>query len=176
MATPWLLLAFSVVTIWATVAYFSLEKEHQDALMQRTSQLQLLQTQLDEQQLAEDVLADGLDVALFICDHKAGIQFANRRAVEMFRVTGPIGRSILAATLSTDLEHLVIDVAEFHEPREAELTFKFPVERVGLAKAWPHRDLRRVFLSIYETTELRRLERIRQALLWPTYRTSSVRQ
>jgi two-component system phosphate regulon sensor histidine kinase PhoR len=42
------------------------------------------------------------------------------------------------------------------------LTFKFPEERVGLAKAWPHRDGRRVFLSIYETTELRRLERIRQ--------------
>jgi two-component system phosphate regulon sensor histidine kinase PhoR len=42
------------------------------------------------------------------------------------------------------------------------MTFQFPEERVGLAKAWPHRDRRRVFLSIYETTELRRLERIRQ--------------
>ena len=159
---PWLLLGFGALTLWATTAAIALDRERQDELMRRKSQIDLLQVQLSEQQSAEDVLADGLDVALFICDLRAGIQFANRRAVDMFRVTGPIGRSILAATLSPDLEHLVIDVGQSHEAQQAELVFKFPQERVGLAKAWPHRDGRRIFLSIYETTELRRLERIRQ--------------
>ena len=159
---PWLLFGFAALTLWAASAAIALDRERQDALVQRKSQIDLLQVQLHEQQSAEDVLADGLDVALFICDLRAGIQFANRRAVEMFRVAGPIGRSILAATLSPDLEHLVIDVGQLQEAMQAELVFKFPEERVGLAKAWPHRDGRRIFLSIYETTELRRLERIRQ--------------
>ncbi|MHB8637871.1 MAG: sensor histidine kinase [Fimbriimonadaceae bacterium] len=159
---PWLLVGFGALAVWATTSAIALERERQDKLMQRKSQIDLLQVQLSEQQSAEDVLADGLDVALFICDLRAGIQFANRRAVDMFRVSGPVGRSILAATLSPDLERLVIDVGQLQEARQAELVFKFPEERVGLAKAWPHRDGRRIFLSIYETTELRRLERIRQ--------------
>ena len=159
---PWLLIGFVALTVWATSAALALDRERQEQLIQRKSHIDLLEVQLSEQQSAEDVLADGLDIALFICDLRAGIQFANRRAVDMFRVAGPIGRSILAATLSPDLEHLVIEVGQMQEAREAELFFKFPEERVGLAKAWPHLDGRRIFLSIYETTELRRLERIRQ--------------
>lgn len=159
---PWMLVGFGVLSFWAATLAISSDRDRQEELVQRKSQIDLLQVQLSEQQSAEDVLADGLDVALFICDLRAGIQFANRRAVDMFRVTGPIGRSILAATLTPDLEKLVIDVGEQQEAKSAELAFKFPEERVGLAKAWPHRDGRRIFLSIYETTELRRLERIRQ--------------
>ncbi|MGV3618272.1 MAG: sensor histidine kinase [Fimbriimonas sp.] len=133
-----------------------------DVLEQRESRHELLQAQLEQQRRAVDELADGLDVAIFICDARAVIAYANRRACELFRLQSSVGRSILAVTLSYELEQLVIESAQSGDERNAELTFVYPDERVGLAKAWcPHPDQNRVFLSVYEITELRRLERVR---------------
>ncbi len=123
----------------------------------------LLESQIEQQQRSIDALADGLDVAIFICDLRGLILYANRRAVEMFRFESPLGRSILAITLSYDLEQLVLDAARLQSVRDAELTFSYPDDRVGVAKAWvPDEDGRRVFVSVFEITSLRRLERIRQ--------------
>lgn len=134
-----------------------------DVLHQRESRSELLQAQLEQQRRAVDELADGLDVAIFICDSRAVIAYANRRACELFRLNNPVNRSILAVTLSYELEQLVIDAVQKGEERNAELTFAYPDERVGQAKAWsPNRGDNRVFLSVYEITELRRLERVRQ--------------
>jgi two-component system, OmpR family, phosphate regulon sensor histidine kinase PhoR len=124
---------------------------------------ELARSQLDRQRSAVDSLADGLEVAIFICDGRAGILYANRRAMEMFRFDDPVGRSVLAMTLSYDLEQLVMEAFRQRQPQHAEMTFAYPSERVGLAKAWPSDDnVERVFLSIYEITDLRRLERVRQ--------------
>lgn len=134
-----------------------------DVLRQRESRSELLQAQLEQQRRSVDELADGLDVAIFICDSRAVIAYANRRASELFRLNNPVNRSILAVTLSYELEQLVIETAQKGEEQNAELTFAYPDERVGLAKAWsPHPGESRVFLSVYEITELRRLERVRQ--------------
>jgi two-component system, OmpR family, phosphate regulon sensor histidine kinase PhoR len=137
--------------------------EHEAALEQRESQAERMRLQLDQQQAAVDNLADGLDVALFICDAKATILYANRRATELFRFEQPLGRTILAVTLAYDLERLVIVAGATGEAQSAELLFTYPEEKVGIAKAWPSRDeTDRLFLSIYEITDLRRLERVRR--------------
>ncbi len=127
------------------------------------SEKDLLLAQLVQQRTAVDSLADGLDVAIFICDAKANILYANRRASSLFKFAQPAGKSILAVTLSYDLEQLVLGVSRTGESKNAEMVFPYPEERVGIAESWTAPDNQnRAFLSVYEITDLRRLERIRQ--------------
>ncbi len=127
------------------------------------AQSELLQSQLEAQQRAVDNLADGLEVALFICDSRGQIVYANRRASELFDFRDPRGRPVLAVTLSHDLERIALDAQRTEQPQRSELSFSFPKERVGLVKAWVNpEDPGKVFLSVYDITDLRRLERIRQ--------------
>lgn len=132
-------------------------------LVRHLSEMELLQGQLEQQSRSVDALADGLEVAVFMCDSKANVLYANRRAKELFSFENPIGRTLLAITLSYDLEQLVMGALSEKETRRAEVSFTYPDERMGLATAWvADDDGRRAFLSIYEITDLRRLERVRQ--------------
>lgn len=109
-----------------------------------------------------DALADGLEVAIFVCDVRGTVQFANRAALDMFRFENPTGRSILAMSLSPDLEQLVFSAAN-GEASRSELSFSYPTERVALAQAWlDASDSSRVFVTVFDLTDLRRLERVRQ--------------
>jgi two-component system phosphate regulon sensor histidine kinase PhoR len=122
----------------------------------------LLRADIHEQNQAIDSFADGLDVAILICDLKGNVQYANKRSCEMFRFEQPVGRSILAITLSYDLEQLVREVVSTKNPQSKEVVFPPPDDRVAIAKAWIGHDGQRVFLSVFEVTNLRRLERVRQ--------------
>jgi two-component system phosphate regulon sensor histidine kinase PhoR len=66
-------------------------------------------------------------------------------------------------TLSYDLEQLALEAFRMRASRNAEQQFAYPIDRVGVAKAWPSEaNPEHVFVSIYEITDLRRLERVRQ--------------
>lgn len=136
-------------------------KSHRlDEAAHRT-QIRHLQEKLDRQRLTVDSLADGLELALFLCDGRGHVEYANRRACEIFRIEQPAGKSLLALTLSHELERLVLQSSSEQRDVSAEISFSYPSERVGIAKAW-HNPAGRTFLSIYDVTNLRRLERIRQ--------------
>ena len=138
-------------------------REQFSRLTSGRAQFDLLQSQLEAQQRAVDNLADELEMALFICDYRCQIAYANRRASELFDFQDPIGRPVLAVTLSHDLERIAMEALRTEAAQSSELAFSFPKERVGLVKAWVNpEDPGRVFLSIYDITDLRRLERIRQ--------------
>jgi len=137
-------------------------RDQSEALEQRQSQIELLEAQLEQQRTAVDNLADGLEVALFICDSKADILYANKSAKRLFRVDQPVGRQLLAVTLSPELEQLVVVAGAQKIEQDAELVFASPVDRVGLAKAWPQDDGNRVFLSVHDISDLRHLERVRR--------------
>lgn len=124
--------------------------------------MELVQRELTENRHAVDTLADGLDVAIFICDAKATVLYANRRAMDMFRFEDLQGRSLLAISLSYDLEALVFEVFRTGEPMQAEMNFSYPENRVNVASAWLETSGQRIFLAIYEITDLRRLERVRR--------------
>lgn len=132
------------------------------ALKQHALVMESMQQRLVENRHAIDSLADGLDVAIFLVDPKATVLYANRRAQEMFRFSDPEGRSILAITLSYDLEALVFEVIRAGQAMDAELTFSYPEERVNVASAWEEEGTDRLFLAVYEVTDLRRLERVRR--------------
>lgn len=135
--------------------------ESRNAHERERSRASLLEAKLDSQRNAIDRLAEGLEIAVFLCDPRAAILYANRKAIEMFQFDNPIGRTILAVTLSYDLESIVTSCAATGEKQHAELTFAYPDERTALAEAWKETDGERIFLSLYETTDLRRLERVR---------------
>lgn len=161
-STGWGFLIGATLFVGAGLVLQADSRKHSAALGERQSQLELLEAQVAQQRSAIDTLADGLEVALFICDHKATILYANRRAREIFHFESPAGRTILAVTLSYDLEQLVLKAARTREEHDSEMAFAYPSDRVGLAKAWPQAPGDRVFLSMYDITELRRLERIRR--------------
>jgi two-component system, OmpR family, phosphate regulon sensor histidine kinase PhoR len=123
---------------------------------------QVLEADLRQQKEAVDNLADGLEIAIFICDRKGLIGYANRRAREIFKFENPVGRTILAVTLSYDLESLVLEAFRTGEKQTGEVPFAYPEERTALAEGWLDSGGQRLFLSLYEITDLRRLERIRQ--------------
>jgi len=162
-AFAWTLLLGGLLLAVAGANALTALRTQMEATKRALGDVDIARSQLDRQRTAVDALADGLEVAIFICDGRAGILYANRRAMELFRFDNPVGRSILAITLSYDLEQLVLEAFRIKQAQHAELNFAYPVERVGLAKAWPSDDnAERVFLSIYEITDLRRLERVRQ--------------
>ena len=126
------------------------------------SHIEILEAQLHQQNSVVDQLGDGLEVALFICDAKATILYANRSALDLFGFEAPVGRPLLAVTLSTEMESMLLRAVETQDPQSGELRFTSPVEKVGRVKIWPQRDAPRLFVSVYDITELRRLERIRR--------------
>lgn len=137
-------------------------REQSSALLARQSHVEMLEAQLSQQRNAVDTLADGLDIALFICDDRGTIQYANRPALRLFRFDNPENRNLLAVTLSSELEQLVHRAGHLKEVQQAELTFADPIQLVGFAKAWPEDNGSRVFLSILDISDLRRLERVRR--------------
>lgn len=162
-APAWILLAGGALLAAGGMQTQNSLRAWQDETKKALDEADLARNQLDRQRSAVDSLADGLEIAIFICDSRAGVLYANRGAMEIFRFEDPVGRSILAITLSYDLEKLVLEAFRLRLPQHAELNFSYPSEHVGLAKAWPSDDnAERVFLSIYEITDLRRLERVRQ--------------
>lgn len=83
-------------------------------------------------------------------------------AKTMFRSENLTGRSILAATLAPDLERLINECSQQEPDRAETLLLSYPEERTVVAHAWKSAEEGRVYLSLDDITELRRLERIRQ--------------
>lgn len=163
---PWVM--FGLAVAFGVLAYFSY-----GTLRALTSRAEVasrdtdaMRSEIERQRELVDTLADGLEVAVLICDPKARILYSNERARTFFKVADPVGKSVLAASLNYDLEQLVLEASRQGSAQSAELSFSYPEERVGLAKAWPSNvGSERLFLTIYEVTELRRLERVRQVFV-----------
>jgi two-component system phosphate regulon sensor histidine kinase PhoR len=139
----------------------AIERQTELETAQRADQLEVLIRQNDEYKQTVDALSDGLDVALFVCDARGIVEYANRRGLEFFRASAVRDKSIVSISLNDDLEKLVITAAGQREPTTDELQFRHPVDRIGQVKAW-RSPAGKVFVSIYEITALRRLMRVRQ--------------
>ncbi len=109
-----------------------------------------------------DAFADGLDVAVFILGERAAVSYANRRAREMFGAPRAVGKSLLAITLSPDLEAMVDRASRGEGPQSGEIAVQPPGDRIALAKAWRPVENGPTFASLVEITDLRRLERVRK--------------
>lgn len=132
-----------------------------EAFVER-NHVEALRAELSKRELAVDAMADGLDVAVLICDERALVQFANRAAREAFRIQDWAGRGVLELTLSYDLQELVQKALREGAVHRAELTFRFPEDRTFQAVVWRDvADPARCVVSLTDVTNLRRLERMR---------------
>ncbi len=159
-------LGFGIGTLlfltYAVLSNRALQRAIQESLGAITRS-QLLEYESQRQQTAINALADGLDVAIFVSDPKGEIAFANKMARSLFNFEYPSGRSIIAVTLSYDIERLIVDAGSGVQPQRAELHLSYPEDRVVLVQAWTDDDMpERVFLSVFDVTDLKRLERVRQ--------------
>lgn len=137
------------------------QRRRREGALLRT-RIQELQGQLALQVRAVDSLADGLDVALLICDDRMVLRFVNRAAREMFRLEGPEGRGLIEVTLSHELEQFVQSALAEGGIHRAELPFRYPDERIAMVSAWRDPDLEnRTVITIADITHLRKLERMR---------------
>lgn len=124
--------------------------------------VEALRAELAKRELAVDAMADGLDVAVLICDERATVQFANRAAREAFRIQDGAGRGVLELTLSYDLQELVQKALREGGVHRAELTIRFPEDHTFQVVVWRDvSDPARCVVSLTNVTNLRRLERMR---------------
>lgn len=151
----------ALLLIGGAVVFYLTGREHEEIVSQAEATVVALEGQLERQRNALSILTDGLQTAIFTCDTRPVIVHANRSAIEMFKFDDPAGRTVLAVTLSYELESLLGEVLRTGESRRRELTIGSPQERVVIADAWLEPGAERVFLSLYEITELRHLERVR---------------
>lgn len=163
--TPWPAVLAACLTVVAVIKTFTIVRRMHplaEAAASLRSRVDLLEAELSEQQESVDQLADGIHAAILVCDAERHIIYANRKTRELFRFDNPRGRSLLAVSLSHDLDELVRRALESGERQSAEVLIKDPVEHILHAVAWKAPERRRTFLSLYDITELRRLERVRQ--------------
>ncbi len=122
----------------------------------------LYSQQLDRQKQAIDGFADGLEAGIFVCTTAGEVEYANRSARLMFEFSDPVGRPILAVTLTHTIQTMIRRAVEQGEKQVDELSMRSG-ELVALVQVWQERAVvDRVFVSIYDITKLRRLERVRQ--------------
>ena len=164
-AGSWIWLAIPIAAaVIGLCNFFRREIESIEAdLTRKTEQMDTLGEIARSQKSAVDAFADGLDIGIFVCDDRAQIAYANRFAQLLFGFENPLGRSLLAVTLSVELEQLALNAGDERKVIETEISFSFPKERICLARAWTTNDPpERVYLSLVEITELRRMERVRK--------------
>ena len=162
---PWIWLAIPVAAgVVALSSYFKKEFDALEADLERKKEQNETFAEIARtQKSAVDAFADGLDVGIFVCDERCHIAYANRFAQLLFGFENPMGRSILAVTLSVELEHLALSSLDEKKIIETEITFSFPKERICVARAWvTNEPPKRVYLSLVEITDLRRMERVRK--------------
>ncbi len=159
-----LFVSLTVSVLLALVSIYELidrRNRTTEVLSLREEETSLL-AHLEEQKGAIDALADGLEVAIFIVNGKRAIQFANLKAMDLFKADAPLGKSISAVTLSYDLEETIAKVAQNGQAAELELTFNYPAEMIGQVKIWPKADDEQIFISIIDNSDLVHLRRVRQ--------------
>jgi len=162
-AAPWVAIGLSLALLLFQYRIVVWSRAADNEVKDLEHRVGVLEMQSVEQRHAVDALADGLAVAIFLCNERGIIQFANREARAMFRFDDVTGRSVLEVTFSPDLETLVFDALRSGATKNAEVLLNHPVERTVRAQAWPEsRQADRAFLSLYDITDLRRLERARR--------------
>lgn len=120
-----------------------------------------LEAEITQNRDSVDELADGLDVMIFVTDTRGRVLYANNRAVETFRFDDPEGQSLSSITLSPQIAELVAEVAENGTVHRKEVKLHHPEELSAIVRGWKSSIGDRVFVTLYDITTVRRLERVR---------------
>lgn len=144
------------------LSYQAVESARNDLQAAETENARLTR-EVNRHRDALDDLAEGLEILVFLLDTNLKVLYANRRATEAFRFPEPRGQSLLGVTLANDLVEQIQNLRDNDQAVSAELVLRHPEERTYQVHAWPESSGRdRIFLSLYDITDLRYLERVRR--------------
>jgi two-component system phosphate regulon sensor histidine kinase PhoR len=159
----WLVGAFLGAAVLGVAKIMVDRHRAQDDLQLASTRSRVLEVELARQKDALDDLAEGVDMLVFLVDGERTVLYANRQATAHFRAPNCQGSTLLAVTLSSELEDLVRRAVALASPASAEITYSHPKEMIGQTQVWPESaDEPRFFVSIHDITDLRRLERVRR--------------
>ncbi len=159
----WAVIIFAALAAWAAMSAVGKITKDRQRINQLEAEAQRVQNQVQRHRDAMDDLADGLDSMIFLLDKEMRILYANRLAKQFFQLEQPRGESLRTATLSSDLADMVEGLKEGEEPVSCELTLWHPADRIVQARAWREGyGHSRVFVSLHDVTDLRRLETVRR--------------
>ena len=161
----WLTILFVTFLLGAIVSHTYAKSRGtvvEDRLQLAITRAEAAEIEASRHRDALDDLAEGLEVLIFLTDLSGKIIYANERACHYFQFEDPVGHVVLAVTMSSEIVDLVSKVAETGKPAHAEVNFRHPEERAGIVHVWQESyGHRRLFVTIYDISELRRLERVR---------------
>ena len=153
----WLLM--TAAGLVAALGYSAVKRVAQD----RQAPSELVEHSLPFEVSSVRALADGLYVAVMICDTERSIQYCNNRLSSLFQFDEPENKRVLTVSFSRELDDFVARCFAEDGFIHSELLVTYPKERILYARAWPDPiDSNLAFVTLDDITELRRLERVRQ--------------
>lgn len=153
----------SALSLGLAIRSLGMQRRKEDQLSAFRTQTELMELEIVRHRQALDELADGLDVVIFLLSRKGVVMYANEKAKTVFQYSEPEDRTILAVTLSQQLQELVVTASATQAPQQMEVELSHPEARTMVARAWGEgEEQTRIFLSLVDITELRKLETIRK--------------
>lgn len=146
--------------IWRVSA---VAQEWRRELRRTRAELHRLENDLRAAAAKADMLSEAAAQGFVICDREGVILDANKYIRDYFELPDPIGRTVLAMTLSYDVNTFILEASSAQELRgTAQFALSYPDARAVSISVWrATRNSERIAVSFQDITELRRLERVR---------------
>jgi two-component system phosphate regulon sensor histidine kinase PhoR len=156
-------LGFGIAALAGWIETARRSEQAQRELVTSRESARILEQQIERHRDALDDLAEGFDASVFLLDTELRILYANSQAEDFFRRGSPEGEVLQAITLSSELDEIAGQVVQELRPITREVVIHHPRERMLQAHCWPEEfGPGRIFLSLRDITELRRLETVRR--------------
>ena len=150
------------IALVTSVALYRKQKSIAEAISEAQTRAQLAEIKTQMERRSLDEFSDGLDIMVFLLDQETKILYANKLAKTVFGFDNPEGNELIGVTLSQKLDEIAKAAIRGETSRRTELFLYHPIERHVQAQAWRLPSIPdRLVLSLYDVTDLRKLERVR---------------
>lgn len=150
------------VSLIAGVALYHKHKALRETIHAAEAKSEVAEIKAKMERRSLDEFSDGLDIIVFLLDPESRILYANKLAKRVFGFDKPEGQEVLSVTLSPKLDQIVKDAIAGSQRQRYDLFLDHPISRHVLAQAWRIESVPdRIVLSLYDVTDLRKLERVR---------------
>lgn len=157
-----MLFVATCVALVASVALYRKQKSISEAVSEAQTRTQLAEIKTQMERRSLDEFSDGLDIMVFLLDPETKILYANKLAKSVFGFQNPEGNELIGVTLSQKLDEIAKAAIQGETGKRTELFLNHPIERHVQAQAWKLPSVPdRLVLSLYDVTDLRKLERVR---------------
>lgn len=151
---------FMAATVWRLAA---VAQEWRRELRSSRAEAASLQKELAYVRADAAAVEDAVSQGVILCGADGVIKSANAAAKELFKFPQPVGRTVLAMSLSYELHSLVVRRMLTEEAHVVnEISLSYPVARTVIARTFRVDETPTlVLLTLEDVTQLRRLQTVR---------------